>query len=858
MNYPLWIMPNLDVGALVAMIAIPHVYISHLAVGGGLFLVLTETLAYRRNNMPLLDYVRRHTWFFLLLTMVFGGISGVGIWFIIALAQPAATSKLIHNFVFGWATEWVFFIVEITALLIYHYLFTKLKPRPHLIIGWIYFAAAWLSMVIIHGILSFMLTPGRWVETHNFWDGFFNPGYWPGLLFRTSMALTIAGLFGLVTAVRTKDNQLRLFLARYCAIWVSLPFVVMLLAGKWYWAASNRELGGQMLKRFYFMGGYEDFLIWGSVIIFIGGVLMLIRQPRAINVALVTALVIIGFCWMGSFEFLRENARRPWVITGYMYSNSVLARDVERLDKEGWGANAVWVRDDTPEHEGQDILTHQCLVCHTIGGRRELMQRTERFDQFSMTAQLTGMGKVQAYMPMFVGTEDEKALLAKYIVEELHGKQPTERQPVEIEPSGVEVTHEFNAAPATTEEGPPPSEYVVLCWNDTGMSTLADADGSWRMLSPGNTLWAQVIRRGNPPQLVTDGVDVTYRIDPAMDTADPGLAGEFVADADKKAFVAKSIPVTPYRADGKFNPYPMFDIEVHGASGTLLSGTKAAVPVSTEMGCKNCHGGEWSHGVAGVSTETADAILATHDQLSGTHLLSEAKAGKPSECQDCHADPASGAEGDPRRLNLSAAIHGFHANYMSNLGAEACAKCHPADPDGATRCFRGLHSVSVACIDCHGTMSDHALSLLKAEQSAGKPGAEHLMRNLEPVLVDSVELVRERTPWVNEPDCLNCHVDYELSSFESFNHWTSGFDSLFRQRVDWNGVMCAACHGSPHAIRPTENAYGEAVDNYQSLQYLGRTGTIGGRPATVDGARSCTTCHTVEPAVGMHHLKMRR
>ncbi|HES57963.1 MAG TPA: cytochrome C, partial [Firmicutes bacterium] len=204
MNYPLWIMQNLDVGALVALIAIPHVYISHLAVGGGLFLVLTETLAYRWNNMPLLDYVRRHTWFFLLLTMVFGGISGVGIWFIISLAQPGATSKLIHNFVFGWATEWVFFIVEIAALLIYHYLFTKLKPRPHMIIGWIYFAAAWLSMVIIHGILSFMLTPGRWLETQNFWHGFFNPGYWPGLLFRTAMALTIAGLFGLITAVRTR------------------------------------------------------------------------------------------------------------------------------------------------------------------------------------------------------------------------------------------------------------------------------------------------------------------------------------------------------------------------------------------------------------------------------------------------------------------------------------------------------------------------------------------------------------------------------------------------------------------------------------------------------------------------------
>ncbi|MEZ5072216.1 MAG: hypothetical protein R2751_14960 [Bacteroidales bacterium] len=86
-----------------------------------------------------MEYTRRHTWFFLLLTMIFGGISGVGIWFIIALVNPAATSSLIHTFVFGWAIEWVFFIEEIVALLIYHYRFGKMDERSHRILGWLYF-----------------------------------------------------------------------------------------------------------------------------------------------------------------------------------------------------------------------------------------------------------------------------------------------------------------------------------------------------------------------------------------------------------------------------------------------------------------------------------------------------------------------------------------------------------------------------------------------------------------------------------------------------------------------------------------------------------------------------------------------
>ena len=118
MNYPIWELTTIGGGSLIALISVLHVYISHLAVGGGLFIWLTDWKGFKENNANVHEYVRRHTWFFLLLTMVFGGLSGVGIWFIIALVNPAATSSLIHNYVFGWAIEWVFFVGEITALLI--------------------------------------------------------------------------------------------------------------------------------------------------------------------------------------------------------------------------------------------------------------------------------------------------------------------------------------------------------------------------------------------------------------------------------------------------------------------------------------------------------------------------------------------------------------------------------------------------------------------------------------------------------------------------------------------------------------------------------------------------------------------
>lgn len=121
MNYPVWDVPLMGGGMLIGLIAILHVFVAHFAVGGGLFLVWTEARAYRQGDGQLLDYVRRHSSFFVLLVLVFGAVSGVGIWWSIGLVHPPGTSTLIHTFVWAWAIEWVFFFVEIAAAFVDHY-----------------------------------------------------------------------------------------------------------------------------------------------------------------------------------------------------------------------------------------------------------------------------------------------------------------------------------------------------------------------------------------------------------------------------------------------------------------------------------------------------------------------------------------------------------------------------------------------------------------------------------------------------------------------------------------------------------------------------------------------------------------
>ena len=117
MNYPFWNVPHIGSGWVIGLIAIFHIMISHFAVGGGLYLPLAERKARREGRQDWLAILQGHSKFFLVLTGVFGAVSGVGIWFSIGLANPEATSTLIHNFVFGWAIEWVFFMVELSTAL---------------------------------------------------------------------------------------------------------------------------------------------------------------------------------------------------------------------------------------------------------------------------------------------------------------------------------------------------------------------------------------------------------------------------------------------------------------------------------------------------------------------------------------------------------------------------------------------------------------------------------------------------------------------------------------------------------------------------------------------------------------------
>jgi mono/diheme cytochrome c family protein len=385
------------------------------------------------------------------MSLVMGGITGVGIWFIIALVNPAATSLLIHTFVFGWAAEWVFFIVEITAIFVYFYCFDTMDVRTHQLVGWIYFIAAWLSLFLINGIVGFMLTPGDWLVNHNFWSGFFNPSFWPSLFFRTFISLMLAGVYAFISTSCLKDSELKFTMTKYSSKWVLLSLIAAVPAGYWYLSVLPNQVRALVegvsptIHTAVQTGLY-------AVIGLLAGTLILLLVKPALHTKSVSFIVLVSaFLFLGAFEWTREASRRPYVINEYMYSNSILKKDVTALNSEGFLQEARWVslrsvkENDLPA-AGHEIFKHQCYACHTTRGiNNQIASRTASMDFATLVNYIGKIHEIRYFMPPFAGNESEKNALAYYIIKGIHGKEviyPEQQQPA-VSGKGEELFKTF-------------------------------------------------------------------------------------------------------------------------------------------------------------------------------------------------------------------------------------------------------------------------------------------------------------------------------------------------------------------------------------------------------------------------------
>ncbi len=413
MIYPFWDVP-FSYGILMAVIAVLHVFVSHFAIGGGLFLVVTEHRARRAGDTATLEFLQKLSKMFALVSLVFGALTGVGIWFIIGLLNPTATEALIHNFVWGWAIEWTFFVVEITAAIIYYYGWQRLSARDHLIVGWIYFIAAWLSLFIINGIVAFMLTPGQWLVTGNFWDGFFNPTYWSQLVLRTGICVMLAGLYALLVAARYEASDFKARTVRYSVRWGLIGLAVVAVSLAWYWRTIPAEITGKALQ--VMPASIKAFHVNSWLLLALAGALAVSwLLARRLPVVLAVVLLALGLAWFGAFEQFRESVRKPFVVTGYIYGNGVPVAKAKAYQQAGLLTQIAYTTGD----DGADLFRHSCRSCHTLTGSRPLRPAFDGTDRAFIAAIVRGAHLLKGNMPPFPGTAAEADKIAGYLYERI-------------------------------------------------------------------------------------------------------------------------------------------------------------------------------------------------------------------------------------------------------------------------------------------------------------------------------------------------------------------------------------------------------------------------------------------------------
>jgi cytochrome bd-type quinol oxidase subunit 1 len=376
MEFPAWVVDYITAPMLIPLIAIPHVIVAMGAVGGGFLLAVLIRRAQRDRLDGALVLLRQQARVFILVTLVFGAVSGVGVWWTIGLTSPETTRALIHIFVFVWAAEWVAFLVEIVSIFALVHLWDRLAAREREGLAWIYAAAAWVSLVLITGITAFMLTIGGWWPGSGSLQAFLNPSSVPQILLRTGASLVLGalGLGGVLAfqpaAGPDRDRQLRA-MARWALAGLGLAAV-----GAIGYALTMPEHARMLTVRAPFILTMLAAMAGSCLVLGAAFAAQAVTGARWASPPLALLLALVGSTAVTGGEFVREAARKPYRIMRLVYGPGVHPSQSATIQREGLVESTPWLKAFvraragrlTPAQRGEAIYSYHCAPCHAKMG----------------------------------------------------------------------------------------------------------------------------------------------------------------------------------------------------------------------------------------------------------------------------------------------------------------------------------------------------------------------------------------------------------------------------------------------------------------------------------------------------------
>lgn len=434
--YPLFYFPEIGSAWLMGITGAIHIMASHTSVGAALLFVFLAHKAYKEDRPELYEYMRKYGMFLLIFSYVVGSITGPGIWNTATVASPRGISALIHNFVWVWATEWVFFIVEVIGVFVLVYTIGKIDRKTHLKITYMFALASVSTLFLIIGIISFMMWPGSdvWYQTGSASDAFFGINTFPHMFIRIGFMIVMSAVVGFVIAGNLKELTLKNEIIRKLALIGLSGGLLILMSFLWYVQTLPQSALDLFHNVLWPLNGTSRII---TISIIAAYLFLAFALPRIINVPFATAMlavILVLGIWPG--EKMRESMRKPFVAGRYVYSNQIIGRDVTGkniksemaiIAEKGLLTVSPFIPDRlrtiTPENQleaGKLIAKLACSNCHALEKDAAYRPLPDRFlgqDAATIEIILTDViaAGVRSYIPPIKLPEHETKALAAWL-----------------------------------------------------------------------------------------------------------------------------------------------------------------------------------------------------------------------------------------------------------------------------------------------------------------------------------------------------------------------------------------------------------------------------------------------------------
>src|SRR4030095_3855463 len=140
-------------GLVIGGVGIVHVFLAQFAIGGGALLYYFERVA-QRGDQDARAFVDGYFKILVLVSFVVGALTGVAMWFTTIQVGARTIGLMIDEFHWLWATEWVWFAVEITAGYAFYRYGPRLADRARLRLLALYALASGLRLVLVKRVLG--------------------------------------------------------------------------------------------------------------------------------------------------------------------------------------------------------------------------------------------------------------------------------------------------------------------------------------------------------------------------------------------------------------------------------------------------------------------------------------------------------------------------------------------------------------------------------------------------------------------------------------------------------------------------------------------------------------------------------